>query len=324
MKTVLALYQNPDVLVSLQYDRQTRDFLVVRQKYASQQLLDHSMFLDFASASAYYKKQVDNEIDALTTKSIDDFPKYELYDYEGLEDIANSANCLESYLWNVKDIVRQIQDAYHFKGKDGFEGEVYDLMHTELLNPSSLFRVVTFPDGSSMNYGNRNSLLYGNNIEQSCMLLEDIKKALGTDWTVSYRQYYNVCQSPVIYVEITKNYYKDTAVQQRLEEMLKEGYLQASLISDKEPKEREECAWKYLTSYISDIYSRVRERIYAERKPIEAVCSEFDVQNLLPLLDELISFRIQQYKLSGYLKAYLKRPYRPQPDEKEEGNGERK
>ena len=138
MKTVLALYQNPDVLVSLQYDRQTRDFLVVRQKYASQQLLDHSMFLDFASASAYYKKQVDNEIDALTTKSIDDFPKYELYDYEGLEDIANSANCLESYLWNVKDIVRQIQDAYHFKGKDEFEGEFYDLMHTELLNASSV------------------------------------------------------------------------------------------------------------------------------------------------------------------------------------------
>lgn len=106
--------------------------------------------------------------------------------------------------------------------------------------------------------------------------------------------------------------------------MLEEGHLQASLVGHKEPKEREECAWKYLTSYISDIYSKVRERIYAERKPIEAVCVEFDVQNLLPLLDELLSLRIQQYKLSGYLKAYMKRPYRPQLERKEDVKDERK
>ena len=198
MINVISMYQNPYITITLQYDEHRKHFLVIKQEYETMKCLKRHIYDDFAQATETYKQWMENEADTLSQIPIQDIPKHDVYDYEEFDEMSELADDLDGYLSTVNDIVVQINKAFEKKGIDSLEGNIEDLMHTEITDCHSPYRYITFPDGSAADYQHREVLAYGQLPRNNEQLLKDIQHGLGIDWTVNYRKYYNACSEEKI------------------------------------------------------------------------------------------------------------------------------
>ena len=311
MINVIEMYQNPYITITLQYDESRKHFLVIKQEYETMKCLKRHIYDDFCQATETYKQWVENEADTLSQIPIQDIPKHDVYDYEEFDEMSELADDLDGYLSTVNDIVVQIQRAFEKKGIDSLEGNIEDLMHTEITDCHSPYRYITFPDGSAADYQHREVLAYGQLPRNNEQLLKDIQHGLGIDWTVNYRNYYNACSEEKIYVRIYKNYYKEQSVLDCLSLIQKKGRIEAKTNGLDTESDIEEYARKYLINTISSVYSKAREVVYYKKGNIEKSCKESGFKALTPLIKEILSLRLANYKISEYLHDYMNRPNRP-------------
>lgn len=311
MINVIAMYQNPYITITLQYDEHNKHFLVIKQEYETMKCLERHVYDDFVQAKDTYKQWIGNETDSLSQIPIHDIPKHDVYDYEEFDEMSELADDLDDYLSTVNDIVVQIQRAFEKKGIDSLEGNIEDLMHTEITSRLSPYRYITFPDGSAADYQYREVLNYGQLPRNNEQLLKDIQHGLGIDWTVNYRKYYNACSEQKIYVRIYKNYYKEQSVLECLSSIREKGRIEAKTNGLDTESDIEEYAWKYLVNTVSSVYSKAREAVYYKKGNVENVCKEQGFKELAPFIKEILSLRLSNYKISKYLDDYMNRPNRP-------------
>lgn len=311
MINVIAMYQNPYITITLQYDEHNKHFLVIKQEYETMKCLERHIYDDFSQATETYKQWVGNETDSLSKIPIQDIPKQNEFDYFEFDEMSELADDLDGYLSTVNDIVVQINKAFEKKGIDSLEGNFEDLMHTEITDCHSPYRYITFPDGSAADYQHREVLAYGQLPRNNEQLLKDIQHDLGIDWTVNYRNYYNACREEKIYVHIYKNYFKEQSVLDCLSLIQEKGRIEAKTSGLDEEDDIEEYAWKYLVNTISSVYSKTRDAVYYKKGNVEKSCKELGFKTLTPLIKEILSLRLANYKISEYLHDYMNRPNRP-------------
>ena len=133
MINVIAMFQNPYITITLQYDEHNKHFLVIKQEYETMKCLERHIYDDFVQATEIYKQWIGNETDSLSQIPIHDIPKHDVYDYEEFDEMSELADDLDGYLSTVNDIVVQINQAFEKKGIDSLEGNIEDLMHTDTL-----------------------------------------------------------------------------------------------------------------------------------------------------------------------------------------------
>lgn len=201
---VLEAYQTPFIKVTLQYNEYRGIFIVAKQGFEEGDLLEYLTYYSWQNATDKFKQMVRKEIEDISHKSIDEIPKVDESDYEETEDLNELAKDLDNYLYNLNDIVQQIQSSYEQAGQDTFEGNIEDLMHTELINSSSPFRVICFPDGSKTDYSKMNGFMPELVIKNSIGLLKEVEKRLGENWNLVYRRYSNACSQAKIFVTIAR------------------------------------------------------------------------------------------------------------------------
>lgn len=311
MINVIAMYQNPYITITLQYDEHNKHFLVIRQEYETMTCLERHIYDDFTQATETYKQWIWNEANLLSQIPIHDIPKHDVYDYEEFDEMSELADDLDGYLSIVDDIVIQINQAFEKKGIDSLEGNIEDLMHAEITDCHSPYRYITFPDGSAADYQNREVLNYGQLPRNNEQLLKDIQHGLGIDWTVNYRKYYNACSEEKIYVHIYKNYYKEQSVLECLSLIQENGRIDAKINDLDTESDIEEYAWKYLVNTVSSVYSKAREVVYYKKGNVENVCNEQGYKELAPFIKKILSLRLSNYKISKYLDDYMHRSNRP-------------
>lgn len=73
----------------------------------------------------------------------------------------------------------------------------------------------------------------------------------------------------------------------------------------------EEYAWKYLVNTISSVYSKARDEVYSEKGNVEKSCKEQGFKVLAPLIKEMLSLRLSNYKIPNHLYDYMHRRHRP-------------
>lgn len=205
MINVIAMYQNPYITITLQYDENSKHFLVIKQEYETMTCLERHIYDDFSQATETYKQWAGNETDSLLQIPVHDIPKQNEFDYFELDEMSELADDLDDYLSVVNDIVTQIQNAYNIKKIDSFEGNIEDLMHKEMTNSDSPYRIITFPDGSVAEYEYPKTLGFLELPRNNEQLLKDIQHKLGNEWKIDYRKYYNACMEQKIYVHIYRN-----------------------------------------------------------------------------------------------------------------------
>lgn len=315
MINVIAMYQNPYITITLQYDEHNKHFLVIKQEYETMKCLERHIYDDFSQATETYKQWVGNETDSLSKIPIQDIPKQNEFDYFEFDEMSELADDLDGYLSTVNDIVVQINKAFEKKGIDSLEGNFEDLMHTEITDCHSPYRYITFPDGSAADYQHREVLAYGQLPRNNEQLLKDIQHDLGIDWTVNYRNYYNACREEKIYVHIYKNYFKEQSVLDCLSLIQEKGRVEAKTYGLDTESSIEEYAWKYLVNTVSSVYSKAREAVYYKKGNVENVCKEQGFKELAPFIKEILSLRLSNYKISKYLDDYMNRPNRPKEGE---------
>lgn len=198
MINVISIHQNPYITITLQYDEHNKHFLVVKQEYETMKCLERHIYDDFTKATETYKQWVGDESNKLTQRPIHNIPKQNEFDYFELDEMPELADDLDDYLSTVNDIVVQIQRAFEKKGIDSLEGNIEDLMHTEITSSLSPYRNINFPDGSAADYEYSEVLAYGQLPRNNEQLLKDIQHGLRIDWTVNYRKYYNACSEEKI------------------------------------------------------------------------------------------------------------------------------
>lgn len=221
------------------------------------------------------------------------------------------ADDLDDYLNTVNDIVVQIQRAFEKKGIDSLEGNIEDLMHTEITSCLSSYRKINFPDGSAADYQHREVVAYGQLPRNNEQLLKDIQHDLGIDWTVNYRKYYNACREQKIYVRIYRNYYKEQSVLDCLSLIRERDRIEAKTNGLDTESDIEEYAWKYLVNTVSSVYSKAREAVYYKKGNVENVCKEQGLKELAPFIKEILSVRLSNYKIPEHLHDYMNRLHRP-------------
>ena len=311
MINVIAMYQNPYITITLQYDEHNKHFLVIKQEYETMKCLERHIYDDFVQATETYKLWIGKEANSLSQIPIQDIPMLNVFDYVELDEMSVLANDLDDYLSIVNDIVVQIKNAFEKKGIDMLEGNIEDLMHTEITDGQSPYRNINFPDGSAVDYEDRKVLAYGQLPRNNEQLLKDIQHGLGIDWTVNYRNYYNACREQKIYVRIYRNYYKEQSVLECLSLIQEKGRIEAKTYGLDTESDIEEYAWKYLINTISSVYSKAREVVYYKKGNVENVCKEQGFKELAPFIKEILSLRLSNYKISKYLHDYMNRPNRP-------------
>lgn len=312
---VLEMYQNPYINITLQYDEHQKYFLVIKQEFETLRLLERHIYDDFKTATETYKQWVAKEVEALSQIPVYDIPKHDELDYEEFDDMSELADNLDDYLSIVNDIVVQIQKAFEKKGIDILEGNIEDLMHTEITNSLSPYRNITFPDGSAADYQHREVLAYGQLPRNNEQLLRDLQYGLGIDWTVNYRNYFNACREEKIYVRIYRNYYKEQSVLDCLSSIREEGRDEAKTNGLDAESDIEEYAWKYLVNTISSVYSKARDEVYSEKGNVEKSCKEQGFKELSPFIKEILSLRLSNYKIPKHLYDYMHRRHRPKEGE---------
>lgn len=315
MINVISMYQNPYITITLQYDENNKHFLVIKQEYETMKCLERHIYDDFVQATETYKQWVENEVDTLSQIPIHDIPKHDVYDYEEFEEMSELADDLDGYLSTVNDIVVQINQAFEKKGIDSLEGNIEDLMHTEITDCHSPYRYITFPDGSAADYQYREVLNYGQLPRNNEQLLKDIQHFLGIDWTVNYRNYFNACREQKIYVRIYRNYYKEQSVLDCLSLIQEKGRIEAKTNGLDAEDDIEEYAWEYLVNTISSVYSKARDVVYYKKGNVEKSCKEQGFKELAPFIKEILSLRLSNYKIPKYLYDYMNRRQRPKAGE---------
>lgn len=311
MINVISIHQNPYITITLQYDEHNKHFLVIKQEYETMKCLERHIYDDFVQATETYKLWIGKEANSLSQIPIQDIPMLNVFDYVELDEMSVLANDLDDYLSIVNDIVVQIKNAFEKKGIDMLEGNIEDLMHTEITDGQSPYRNITFPDGSDANYLHREVLAYGQIPRNNEQLLRDIQHGLGIDWTVNYRNYYNACSEEKIYVRIYKNYYKEQSVLDCLSLIREKGRIEAKTNGMDTESEIEEYAWKYLINTISSVYSKAREAVYYKKGNVEKICKEQGFKELAPFIKEILSLRLSNYKIPEHLHDYMNRRHRP-------------
>ncbi|MBM6810368.1 hypothetical protein H5983_04695 [Faecalitalea cylindroides] len=315
MINVISIHQNPYITITLQYDEHNKHFLVIKQEYETMKCLERHIYDDFVQATEIYKQWIGNETDSLSQIPIHDIPKHDVYDYEEFDEMSELADDLDGYLSTVNDIVVQINQAFEKKGIDSLEGNIEDLMHTEITDCHSPYRYITFPDGSAADYQYREVLNYGQLPRNNEQLLKDIQHGLGIDWTVNYRNYYNACREQKIYVRIYKNYFKEQSVLDCLSLIWEKGRIEAKTNGLDAEDDIEEYAWKYLVNTISSVYSKTRDAVYYKKGNVKKSCKESGFKTLTPLIKEILSLRLSNYKIPKYLYDYMNRRQRPKAGE---------
>lgn len=56
MINVIAMYQNPYITITLQYDENSKHFLVIKQEYETMTCLERHIYDDFSQATETYKQ----------------------------------------------------------------------------------------------------------------------------------------------------------------------------------------------------------------------------------------------------------------------------